>query len=475
MSSEVINLAFDYGASSGRLVMSRFDGEKISIEEIYRFPNEPVRLGDNYYWDFLRLFHELKMGLKKAAHKNVEIAGIGIDTWGVDYGFLDEYDNLISNPLHYRDNRTDNIIKDVETVMPFQEIYSNTGIQYLQFNTLFQLYADRKFRPNVLNRAKSMLFMPDLFNFYLTGKKYNEYTIASTGQMLNAQKKTWDLEIINKLDLPTNILQDIIMPGEICGNLTEAVQREVGLKDIPVIAVGSHDTASAVAGTPIEGENSAYLSCGTWSLLGIESKEPIINDLSLKNMFTNEGGVNKTIRFLTNINGLWILQQLRKHWSENVNQVSFPDIIKAAASVKNNNFIINPNDKSFMAPLNMADAIKEYCKNNGQGVPYELGEIAIAIYNGITNEYKYTVDKLEETIGKQINTINMVGGGIQDEFLCQLTANVTGRKVLAGPIEASVLGNILVQLMALGKISSLSEGRQIIKNSFTQKEYIPQK
>ena len=474
MKSEIYSLAFDFGASSGRAILGRFDGKKIELEEIYRFTNEPVRMGKHFYWDFLRLFYELKNGLKKAASKGLKISSIGIDTWGVDYGLLDENGYLLSNPMHYRDIRTDNIIKDIEGIIPYQEIYSITGIQYMYFNTLYQLYADYKYRPNILKQAKTLLFMPDLFNFYLTGNKYSEYTEASTSQMMDAVKKTWAKEMLEKLQLPTGILQDIISPGSIYGILSREIQEEVGLLDVPVIAVGSHDTASAVAGTPLEGENTVFLSSGTWSLFGIESDKPIINEDSLKYNFTNEGGVCDTIRFLKNITGLWIIQQLRSSWSEHVSNVSFPNIIDAAKNAVHSHFIIDPNHESFVAPINMADAIISYCKENGQGTPENLGEIAIAVYNGLAKEYKKVSRSLEEIIGRKIETINIIGGGIQDEYLCQLTADATGRKVLAGPVEASAYGNIIMQLMAIGEIKSLSEGRQIIKNSIKQKVYMPQ-
>lgn len=475
MGKEIINLAFDFGASSGRVIVSKFDGRKIELEEVYRFPNEPVRMGGQLYWDFLRLFHELKIGLKKASAKYKNINSIGIDTWGVDYGLLDKNDNLISNPMHYRDNRTDNILEDIEKILSYKEIYKSTGIQYMQLNTLYQLYADYKYKRNLLKEAKSLLFMPDLFNFYLTGNKYNEYTEASTSQMIDGKSKTWNKDILNKLGLPTEILMDLIKPGEIYGYLTEDIQEELEVNNIPVVAVASHDTASAVAATPLADEKSAFLSCGTWSLLGIESDKPIINEAALKNSFTNEGGACDTITFLKNINGLWIIQQLKKSWCERVEHVDFPDIIKAAADAENKNFIIDPNDDVFMAPFNMVEEIKKYCKNKGQGTPNTLGEIAIAAYNGLTNEYHKVIKNMEDILGRKIETINMVGGGIKDEFLCQLTADVTGKKVVAGPIEASVLGNVIMQLKAIGEIRTIAEGREIIKNSTITKEYIPRK
>jgi len=473
MNKEVYSLAFDFGASSGRAILSKYDGDMIELEEIFRFPNEPVRVGGHFYWDFLRLFHELKNGLKKAAAKGVEISSIGIDTWGVDYGLLDKDDNLLATPFHYRDTRTDHILEEIEKVISFEKIYESTGIQYLQFNTLYQLYADLKQRPHILKEAKSLLLIPDLFNFFLTGNKCCEYSNASTTQMLDAAKKDWDFELLDKLGLPKNILQKIVMPGQIIGILTKEIQEEVGLGAIPVVAIGEHDTASAVAGTPLEGDCRLFLSSGTWSLLGMECNEPIINEASLKYNFTNEGGVEDTIRYLKNINGTWLLQQLRHSWCEHVEQVTFPDIIKAARNAKHGNYVIHPNDKCFMAPLNMVKAIEEYCVENGEGKPEGLGELAMAVYNGLVCEYMRVIRSLEEITGKEVDTINMIGGGIQDEFLCELTANSTGKNVLAGPIEASAFGNIVMQLIALDEVRSLEEGRKIIKNSSEQKLYTP--
>lgn len=471
-------LSFDFGASSGRAIISKFDGYKIELEEVHRFPNEPVLMGGHLYWDFLRLFNELKTGIRKAKAKYSDISSIGIDTWGVDYGLLDEFDNLISNPIHYRDTRTNNIIKDIEKVVSFEEIYNSTGIQYMEFNTLYQLYSDLKYRNNLLKEAKSLLFIPDLFNFYLTGNKYNEYTEVSTSQMLDANSKNWDFNLLDKLGLPSTLLQDIIMPGEVWGTLNKEIQAELEVGAIPIIAVGSHDTASAVAGIPLESENSVYLICGTWSLLGIESENPIINEATLKQNFTNEGGVCGTIRFLKNINGLWILQQLKKAWCERVCEISFPDIIKAAKAAKaakNNSFIIDPNNAAFMAPLNIVEEIVNYYAKNGQGTPSGLGEIAISVYNGLTNEFDKVIRNLEGITGNAVQTINLVGGGIQDELLCQLTADITGKKVITGPLEASVFGNAIIQLKTLGVIKSLDEGRKIIKRSIKLTEYIPGK
>ncbi|KAB1437520.1 rhamnulokinase [Candidatus Galacturonibacter soehngenii] len=473
MNTPIYNLAFDFGASSGRLILSKYDGSKIELEEIHRFTNDPVRIGKNFYWDTFRLYHELKTGLKKAASKKIPITSLAIDTWGVDYGLIDKDGNLIGNPVNYRDDRTIGVIEEVDKIVPLKEVYASTGIQFMNFNTIFQFYADKKMRPDIYEKADKFLMMPDLFNYFLTGKMYNEYTNASTGQLLDAKERFWDLDLIKKLGLRTDLFCEMIKPGSIVGELIDEVVKETGLTGVKVIAVGSHDTASAVAGTPFEEENAAFLSCGTWSLLGMEIDEPVLTEESYQYNYTNEGGVEGKIRLLKNINGLWIMQNLRRNWCEFEAEVSFPDIIKASREAKRKDFIIDPNDQRFTAPYNMMNEVIAYCEENGQGKPEGLGEIAMAIYNGLTNEYKTTVKNLEVITGKSIPCINMVGGGIQDQLLCELTANATGKKVVAGPIEGSVLGNVVMQLKAVGAISSLEEGRKIIKASFEQKVHMP--
>lgn len=472
---EIANLAFDFGASSGRLVMGKFDGERITLEEIHRFPNEPVWFNGRLYWDFFRLFHEMKVGLSKAAKLGVEIASIGIDTWGVDFAYLDKDGHLLSNTIHYRDDRGKGMLEEMERDkgVNFAEIYKVTGNQFMTINSLFQLYYDVKYRPHIVDHASSLLFMPDLFSYGLTGERYNEYTIASTSQMLDAEKREWAVDLLKKLDLPTNLLQSIIQPGEVWGELTKEIQEEVGLPKVPVIAVGSHDTASAVAGTPLKSPNCAYLSCGSWSLLGMELTKPLINDESYECNFTNEGGVEGTIRYLKNITGLWIIQQLKRKWSQSDAKVDYVYISSAAKQAEHVDYIIDPNHESFVAPFDMEQAVIEFCEKNFGKRPQTIGETARAAYNGIVQEYKQAVEALEKTLKKPVECINMVGGGTQDQFLCQLTVDVTGKEVIAGPIEASVTGNILMQLKALNRIKDIEEGRQVVQQSFAVKHYSP--
>lgn len=474
MGEVIYNLAFDFGASSGRMILSKYEDGKITLEELHRFANEPVRIGKLFCWDTFRLFHELKTGLKKAAAKKIPIASMAIDTWGVDYGLLDKDGNLIGLPINYRDDRTIGIIEKFDKIVPLKELYASTGIQFMNFNTIFQFLADKETRPVIYENADKFLMMPDLFNYFLTGNKYNEYTNASTGQLLDAKKRTWDKELVERAGLRTDLFCEMIQPGTVYGEFLPEVVEETGLSGCKVIAVGSHDTASAVAATPFVDPNAAFLSCGTWSLLGLEKDEPVLTEESFEYNYTNEGGVEGKIRLLKNINGLWIMQNLRRNWCEFEEEVGFPEIIAAAKAAKNQDFIIDPNDARFTAPYNMMKEVIAYCEEHGQGTPEGLGEIAMAIYNGLTHEYKTTIENLEKIANVTIPAINMVGGGIQDKLLCQLTANRTGKKVVAGPIEGSVLGNIIMQLKALGVISSLEEGRQIVRNSFDTEEFLPE-
>lgn len=464
-------LAFDFGASSGRAILANVENDFIDIKEIHRFPNEPVFLGDKYFWDFPRLFNEMKVALKKVVAAGIKIKAIGIDTWGVDYGLLDKEDNLIGLPMHYRDEKNYLGVKEVERSISLEKLYLKSGISNNTFNTLFQLVADRVKRKTILENSSSLLFMPDLFAYFLTGEKKNEFTIASTSGLLDMDKRMWDKELINTLSLPEEIFKSIIEPGEIYGYLTEEIMEETGIDKIPVIAVGGHDTASAVAGTPFKNDTNVFLSSGTWSLLGVEIDKPVINEKSFETSLTNEGGIDNKIRLLKNINGTWLLQQLKKNWCEFNYEVGFPEIIAEARKYKDSNFIVDTNNKLFMNTKNMIKSIKEYCINDGQGEPNELGEYAMAIYNGLTNEYKTTVEELEEIIGKPISEINVVGGGIQDEFLCEMTREKTGKVIITGPIEAAVLGNIIIQAIAVKEIEDIKQGREMIYKSFNCKIY----
>lgn len=467
-------LAFDFGASSGRAILVKIENDYIDLKEIHRFPNEPVFLGNKYVWDFPRLLNETKTALKKIVAAGIKITSIGIDTWGVDYGLLDKDNNLIGMPMHYRDERNYEGVKEVEKNIDLESLYLRTGISNNTFNTAFQLVGDKLNRSSILENAVSLLFMPDLFAYYLTNEKKNEFTIASTSGLLDMKNRTWDKELINKLGIPEDIFNEIIEPGDTYGYLTDEIMDETGMDRVPVIAIGGHDTASAVAGTPFKNKDNAFLSSGTWSLLGLEIDSPIISEGTFKASLTNEGGVGNKIRLLKNINGTWLLQQLRKNWCEFHEEIGFPDIIREARKFEDCTFIVNTNDPRLMNTKNMIKSIKEYCIEHGQGEPTELGEIAMAIYNGLTSEYNATIEELEAISGRDIPGINVVGGGIQDKFLCELTMKRTGKTLIAGPIEAAVLGNVMLQAIANKEISSIEEGRDLIFNAFSCEVYSPE-
>lgn len=469
-------IAVDLGASNGRVVLGKYDGNKIDLEEIHKFPNGPERINGQQYWNILGLFHEIKTGLFAADKKEGELQSLGIDTWGVDYGLLDKKDNLLTNPYHYRDSRTDDLPEELFDKVGREFIYNQTGIQFMQLNSIFQLYADLKYRPWVLKNAESLLFTPDLLNFFFTGEKYNEYTIASTSQLFNPLENRWGEELLESLDLPIDIFQEIIQPGNVLGKILPEVRDDIGLgSNLDVVATGSHDTASAVAATPFtDPQNSIFLSSGTWSLLGMELDSPIINKDTLRENFTNELGVGKKVRFLKNISGLWLIQECKRSWDKAGEEHSYQEIGEKAAEARGNIFKLDPNDDRFLNPEDMPAEIMNYLEETGQEKPGNWPEMARGIYESLALYYNDVIDTLEGLTGRNIETINMVGGGINAELLCQFTADFTNRKVVAGPAEATATGNIIAQLMAAGEVVNLEEGRELVKNSVELKEYIPE-
>ncbi len=469
-------LAFDFGASSGRAILAKFDGEKIVLEEKHRFSNDPVTVNGGMYWDVLRLFHEIKQGILKCANSgDKDIDCIGIDTWGVDYGLLDKNGKLLGNPHHYRDERTEGMYEEAFKKVSKEEIFKSTGIAFNWFNTLFQLLSEKMSGDVTLENAKTLLFMPDLFNYFLTGEKRTEYTIASTAQMLDSKNRTWATELLKKLDIPTDIYADMIYPAEKVGVLKEELANELGVGRIPVVSVASHDTGSAVASVPVtDGEDFIYISSGTWSLMGVELDEPMVTDEALLHNFTNEGGVNKTIRFLKNIMGLWLIQESRRQWDREGTLLSFDELEKQAREATPFASLIDPDYHEFQTPGDMPKRIMEYCRKTGQHVPETKGEVIRCIAESLAFKYRSTVEGMEEVTGKKYNVINIVGGGIKDKMICSFTANATKRKVSAGPVEATSIGNIIVQGMAMGAIKDLNEGRKIVKNSFPCDTYLPE-
>lgn len=465
-------LAFDFGASSGRAMLSRLVDGKLEIEEIHRFANDPVQIGPRLYWDVLRLFHEIKQGILKANAAG-GFDAIGIDTWGVDFGLLNEQGELIGNPANYRDTRTDNMPEQFFKKMPKDELYAETGTQCTSINTLYQLEYLKTNRPEVLAQAKTFLMMPDLFAYFLTGAKRVEYTNASTTNMLDPRTHDWNEKVLEKLGLTKEFFGKIIMPGETYGNLLPEICDELHCKSVPVIAVASHDTASAVASVPTAEQDYAYISCGTWSLLGTVLEMPVLSKASSDADFTNEGASDAKVRYLKNIMGLWLIQQSRKEWKRQGLDVSFDEMERAAREAKPFCCFVDPDAKDFVAPGNMPARVQEFCRRTGQYVPQTMGEILRCIYQSLAFKYKFTIEVMEQLTEKKYPVIHVIGGGIKDQLLCSMAADYCGKPVVAGPVEATVTGNVAIQFMSFGLIRNLNEAREIIAKSFPIKRYEP--
>ena len=466
-------LAVDFGASSGRAIIGEFDGEKITTKEIHRFSNDPVRAGGTLYWDFLRLFHEIKQSISKAALEG-KIDSIGIDTWGVDFGLIDKYGCLLENPVHYRDERTKGLIAECAGTIPDKEFYGRTGIQFLEFNTVYQLYSLKKYRPHLLERADKMLFMPDLFGYFLTGRKTSEYSIATTSQMVNAGTREWAADFLERLGISPSLLCDISPSGSVLGELSDDICAELGVEKIPVISVCGHDTQSALTAVPSCEKDFAFMSCGTWSLAGTELEKPLINDETFEMNITNEGGYDDSVGFLKNIIGLWLIQESRRHWNRHGGSYSYADLEKEALASEPFKCFIDPDCPDFVAPGNIPQRIKDYCARTGQYVPATVGEVMRCIYESLAMKYKETYRNLEICTGRVFPQIHIIGGGTKDTLLCRMTACSTGKKIIAGPVEATVLGNIAVQLMSKGSIPDVSAAREIIGRSEGTAEYLPE-
>lgn len=468
-----VYLAADFGGGSGRIIAGSLLHGKLELEEIYRFANRQIKLGNHIYWDFPALFEDMKTGLKMAAQKGYAVKGIGIDTWGVDFGLIDKDGNLLGNPVCYRDSRTDSMPAKVFRILDEEKHYADTGIQVMAINTLFQLYSMQQSGDAQLEVAHRLLFMPDLFSYFLTGTANNEYCIASTSELLDARQRNWSMETIRALGLPEHLFGDIVLPGTIRGCLKEDIARETGLGAVEVIAVGSHDTASAVAAVPATEGTIAYLSSGTWSLLGVEISEPILTEEARRAQFTNEGGVGGNIRFLQNITGLWILQRLMSEWEMRGEKQSYDQILSQAAEAITDT-IIPVDDAEFMNPENMETAILNYCRNHSLQLPRNKAELVKCVLQSLAFKYGEAVKLLNGCLSSPISQLNIIGGGSQNKLLNQLTANQLGIPVYAGPVEATAMGNILTQAMAKGEIADLRELREIVIQSVTPQVFYPQ-
>ena len=471
-------LAFDYGASSGRLVLGILneDTKKIELKEMHRFKNCSVKLNQYEYWDFPYLYNELKEGLKKVFSKesivtseNIEVLGLGVDTWGVDYGWIDERGELLSLPICYRDARTEEVFEEVHDKVSLEEIFNETGVQFYSFNSVYQIFYDIHKRKVLEKGAKQLQFMPNLFAYFLTGKKSWEYTISSTSGMVNIDNKKWSKKIFEKLDIPESIVGDIEHGGQVLAPLKETIQKELGIKPLNVILTASHDSAAAIAGAPLV-ENSLYVINGTWSIIGFESDVPVVNEEAFKNNIVNEGGIEKKARVLKMIPGLWILQQLKKIFNEKNLDIDYSDFGNMAKKSNLISFVDLENER-FLHAEKMDIEIKEYCRETGQEVPETDEDLLRVAYNSLKKQYNKSIKELEKLVGNEFTSIIAIGGGIQDKFLCQEISDETNRVIKAGPIEASAFGNIITQFIALGLVKNLEEGRDIVKNSVEIIEY----
>lgn len=463
-------LAFDFGASSGRAIIGCFDGDKITLEEVHRFSNDPVSVGGTVYWDVLRLFYEIKQGIIKA-----KIAGgfdsIGIDTWGVDFGLIDSEGKLMENPVHYRDARTVGLVDEAFKTMPKEKLYGITGIQFMELNTLFQLISLKKYRPWMLERADKMLFMPDLFGYMLTGKMCAEYSIASTSQLIDLDKRTWSKEILDAFGIKESVFAPLVQPGTVLGELSKEVCEECGVDLVPVISVCGHDTQSAITSVPCEDGDFAFLSSGTWSLFGTELDKPIVNETSMNINITNEGGFDGSTGFLKNIIGLWLIQESRRQWKREGKEYSYADLEKLALAAEPFKCFIDPDAPEFVPHGNIPERVREFCRKTGQYVPETVGEIMRCIYESLAMKYRLTFEKLRECTERDYPVIHVIGGGTKDGLLCQMTANSCDRTVKAGPIEATVMGNVAVQLMSDGSVKNIGQARKIVADSSELKTF----
>lgn len=466
-------LAFDFGASSGRAMIGKYNGETIELEEIHRFSNDPVMVNGVMYWDTLRLFYEIKQGIVKAKHAG-GFESIGIDTWGVDFGLLDKDGNLLESPIHYRDERTKGMLEESFKQISKEEFYNITGNQFMEINTAFQLLSLVKKRPELLERAETLLFTPDLFTYMLTGIKSTEYSIASTSQLLDAKAGKFSERVIEALGIPKKIFTDIVPCATVVGPLSDAVCEELGVEKVNVTAVASHDTQSALIAVPAKEKDFIFISCGTWSLLGTELDEPVINEKSEKYNITNEGGYGNTATFLKNIIGLWLIQESRRQWIREGQEYDFGTLEKMAKETELLKCFIDPDAPEFVPQGNIPRRIREYCKNTNQPIPESIGEMVRCINESLALKYRKALEEIEDCTGKTYDTIYMVGGGTQSKLLCQFTANSCGRKVVAGPVEATVLGNLVLQLVASGDVKDLYEARTLIANSQKIDVYEPQ-
>ena len=476
MNAKKIYLAVDLGAESGRVLAGEFDGAFLSLKVIHSFPNGPINLNGSIHWNTVGLYDQIVIGLAKAQAKyGNSLISLGVDSWGLDYGHLDAQGNLLGLPYHYRDARTGPMIEKAHSLVPKDEAYARTGIQPLFINTLFQLMSEQEKDQACLSQSDRLLFTPDLINFWLTGQKGNEITMASTSQMLNQQSRDWDKEFLDKLGIPSHMLGELWEPGHCLGEVTGGAREKIGCQNLSVFTVGSHDTASAVAGVPaLAGAGFAYLSSGTWSLMGVELSEALCDPESAQLGFTNEFGIRQDIRYLKNISGLWIVQECRRYWQASGENFDYGQLTSMAREATPFRAVLDVDDPIFSTIGKMPEKISAYCQKTKQNMPQSKNETVRTALEGLALKYREVLGNLRQKTGKSLTTLHIVGGGTQNELLNQMTADSTGCEVIAGPIEATSAGNLITQMMAGGDINSLEQGRELISQSFDLKKYQPE-
>ncbi len=462
-------LAFDLGASNGRAVMGAFDGEKIELNEVHRFDNPMIEQNGLYYWDALGLYRNLKESFLKLKHEGLEADCFGIDTWGVDFGLIDQNGALLGNPRCYR-NGTEAGMANVHAIVPQETLFSRTGIASMPFNTVYQLYARIKQGDPALEQAKTLLFSPDLYGYFFTGEQRTEYTIAASSMLYDGENRRWDTETMRALRIPSHVFTDVDFAGTLRGSIRCAVAEELGITRVPFAAVGTHDTASAVAAIPGVG-NFAFCSSGTWSVFGMESERPVKTSAVCDAKFSNEGTVQGTFRLSKNIMGLWLVQECRREWQKQGNFLSYDEIDEQARVSKGLVSIIDSDDASFYAAGNMQKKIQQFCERTNQPVPQTVGETARCIYDSLALKYRFALETLEAYRGGRIDQLNIVGGGTKNKLMNQLAADATGRTVVAGPVESACVGNLLMQAVALGELSGVTDARAVVRASFVTETY----
>ena len=473
-------LAVDMGASSGRLLAGHFDGNKLELEEIHRYLNGPVEMMGNYHWNLPGLWSEVQNGLRAAGAKfGASVESVGVDTWGVDYAYLDKNGKLLGNPYCYRDPRTDGVMENSFATVSRDEIFANSGLQFIQINTLYQLIADKLSGSVAQANAERFLMIPDIFHWLLSGELSNEFTDSTTTQCFDPVKMDWAKSVLAKFGIPTDIFKPVSQPGTILGELRSVLAEDSGLKGTKVVLPGSHDTASAVmavpTSSPVGSTDWAYVSLGTWALMGIESPKPVVNDTVFGFNFTNEGGVGGTTRILKNICGMWLLQECRRVWNQKGRNLDWEDMNKMTQEAPALTGFINPDHRDFLAPTDMPETICRFMERTGQPVPQNDGTILRVIVESIAMRFRQVLEMCNKISGGKIETLHIVGGGIRNKLLCQTTANAANCRVVTGPIEATAIGNVMMQAIASGDIAGITEARAVVRNSFDVTEYLPQK